>query len=302
MQFHLERGIALNKDPEFKNLYKWALVELDESGKAVGRDWIPWDWSVTFMVSQVTLSDRLAIDRILTDGESQVKTQIGASIGAKLLPGSPHERGLDDKPSYSMFGTSRPLRQFHLNIEPIEDDRQDYCSAWGNISYTIDIDFRDETTDDAIIFNLYVRPETFEKYVQAIRSGQVDRAILHLRQVPGFYAEWTPGISAEHIKVLTSYPDDQPIGETEGSAITPPRLGPVSEVSFVMYRTVDLDTASSPVDLEPEDADEPTEEMQPVSLKEPEHIGSVRSVALLASLRTAAWTIAGLLLVSLILK
>ena len=46
-----------------------------------------------------------------------------------------------------MFGTDRAIKSFQLDIHPIADPaEQESCRAWGSVSYTTEIDFRNETT------------------------------------------------------------------------------------------------------------------------------------------------------------
>ena len=48
MEFHLEHQLRLHTEPKFKNLYKWAINEIDAEGKQIGRDQIPWEWNLWF--------------------------------------------------------------------------------------------------------------------------------------------------------------------------------------------------------------------------------------------------------------
>jgi hypothetical protein len=64
-----------------------------------------------------------------------------------LRPGHPWDDG--DETSFSMFGTDRTIKSFQLEIHPIADPaEQESCRAWGSVSYTTEIDFRHETSDD----------------------------------------------------------------------------------------------------------------------------------------------------------
>jgi hypothetical protein len=48
VDFHLERGLRLHTDPEHKSLYSWAINEIDDQGQQIGRDQIPWPWTLYF--------------------------------------------------------------------------------------------------------------------------------------------------------------------------------------------------------------------------------------------------------------
>ncbi len=68
-----------------------------------------------------------------------------------------------------MFGTERAIKSFRLEIRPISDPAElESCRAWGSVSYTAEVDFRDETEDDCIVFYLFVKPETFARYAAKI--------------------------------------------------------------------------------------------------------------------------------------
>ena len=100
-----------------------------------------------------------------------------------------------------MFGTDRAIKSFQLDIHPITDPaEQESCAAWGTVSYTHEIDFRNETTEDCIVFYLFVKPETFARYAAKISHGSVDEMILSVGSVAGFYSEWSPSISTRNVR------------------------------------------------------------------------------------------------------
>lgn len=299
--------MVLSEDSEYKNLYKWSLQELDEESAKIGRDLIPWHWGLDFTATELSYHDGLTIEPDYgSDGEEMpIVTRNSRSIRAKLRPGSPHEWHRNRQPSYSMFGTNRTITAFELWIEPLADgEEQDRCRAWGSVSYTMDIDFRDETTDDAVTFHLYVRPETFEHYVRTVRAAEVDAAVLYVKRVAGFYSDWSPGISTDSVKVLTEYEKDHPVEIAEGCEIVPPRLGEVDEVSLTLVRKLTLEQPASELDEDDDwqDEDEFAEAPPDKALVAAQHSAkaNAQAVALLTSLRTAAWAIAALLLLILV--
>lgn len=307
MEHHLDRRVALSEDSEYKNLYKWSLQELDEEGAKIGRDLIPWDWGLDFTATELSYSDGLTIepDYLSDDEELPIVTKQKRFIRAKLRPGSPQEWHRYRQTSYSMFGTDRTITAFELFIEPLTDEEaRDRCTGWGSVSYTMDIDFRDETTEDTVIFYLYVRPETFEHYVQMVRAGEIDAAVLYIKRVAGFYSDWSPAISTNSIKVLTNYEKDHPVEIPEGSEIVPPRLGEVDEVSLTLVRKLTLEQPTPEPDEDDgwQDEDEFAEAPPDKALVAAQHSAkaNAQTVALLTSLRTAAWAIAALLLLILV--
>ena len=48
MEFHLDRTLRLNVDPEYASLYAWAICEIDCDGRQVGGDWVAWPWGLDF--------------------------------------------------------------------------------------------------------------------------------------------------------------------------------------------------------------------------------------------------------------
>jgi hypothetical protein len=169
VDFHLERGLRLHTEPEHKNLYKWAIQEIDAQGKQLGRDQIPWQWTLYFTATSCVLTDSIEIEsKFQSDESSPAPREIAQRqhIRVRLRPGCPWDEGdYFRETTFSMFGTDRTIKNFDLNIYPIADPaEQESCSAWGSVSYTTEIDFRDETTDDCVVFYLYVMPDTFARY------------------------------------------------------------------------------------------------------------------------------------------
>ncbi|WP_439634678.1 hypothetical protein [Glycocaulis sp.] len=305
MEHHLDRRVILSEDSEYKNLYKWSLQELDEEGAKVGRDLVPWVWGLDFTATELVYNDGLTIepDYSSDDEEMPIVTRKRRRIRAKLRPGSPQEWHRNRHPSYSMFGTDRTITAFELSIEPLaEDEEQDSCRVWGSVSYTMDIDFRDETTDDAVTFHLYVRPETFEHYVRTVLAAEVDAAVLYVKRVAGFYSDWSPAISTDNIKVLTGNEKDHPVELLDGSEIVPPRLGEVGEVSLTLVRKLTFEQSAPEADEDDDWQDELVEVPPDKALVAAQRSAkaNVQTVALLTSLGIAAWVIAALLLLILV--
>ena len=62
MDFHLERGLRLHTQPEHKNLYSWAINEIDAQGQQIGHDQIPWPWTLYFTATSCVLGDSIDIE------------------------------------------------------------------------------------------------------------------------------------------------------------------------------------------------------------------------------------------------
>jgi hypothetical protein len=235
MDFHLERGLRLHTEPEHKNLYDWAINEIDADGQRVGHDQIPWRWTLDFIATSCVLSDRIAAEsRLQLDGAPLPPPEITQRqvIHVRLRPGRRDGNYLRET-KYSMFGTDRVINDFRLDIFSIVNPaEQESCKAWGSVSYTSEIDFRYETEDDCILFYLFVKPETFARYTAKIVHGLVDEVVFSVGDVAGIYSEWSPSISTRNVKVLASG-REQKVVLPPGVQFEPPRLGHVG--SFDLY-------------------------------------------------------------------
>jgi hypothetical protein len=210
VDFHLERGLRLHTEPEHKRLYNWAINEIDAQGQQIGHDQIPWPWTLRFTATSCVLCDSIDIKSPFQMEETKPAPPEIAQrqvIRARLRPGSPGDDGdYFRQTTFSMFGTDRAIKSFQLDIHPIADPAErESCRAWGSVSYTAEIDFRNETVDDCIVFYLFVKPETFARYAAKIAHGLLDEMILSVGSVDGFYSEWSPSISTRNVKVYGSY-------------------------------------------------------------------------------------------------
>lgn len=330
MEHHVDRRIILSPESEYKNLYEWSLQEVDAEGKEIGRDQIPWEWTLYFKATELTLHDTLTIGSSYPHASESDSNTVTAkqSISAKL-----HPFGMTWTPSYSMFGTDRTITDFSLSIIPsVVEDEQEQCLAWGVVSYSAEIDFRSEATPDCLGFYLIVSPERFAQYAEMTATSSVQDVSFFVGRVPGFYSNWSPGISPDHIKILTDKSAHK-IEIPPDCQIDPPRLGRTQYAELNIRRTTELAKATpkapeGAVDKlhEKESADErasggyavtATEDTEEWTDSDASSDGPADSVVqaqpdprprgtdtqmvgLLFSIRIAAWVIAGLLLLILI--
>lgn len=135
----------------------------------------------------------------------------------------------------------------------------------------------------------------------------MDKAFFRVGGVAGFYSEWSPSVSADRVKVLTA-DKEQMVEIPDECEIVPSRLGEVREAALNLYRINNLETAEA--DTADEDDDWLDDQEPPAERKEGETGGqavqhlafaNTRAINLLSSLRMAAWIIAALLLLILIL-
>ncbi len=232
MNYHLERKIRLSEDSEYRGLYPWSLQEINENGEQVGKDQIPWAWSLYFTATELSQNYSVDIEKSYKLGINEITglTQENEVITA-VLKGS-----LEDNISYSMFGTARVIHQFGLRIHKLEENSDlEKCCVWGCASYTSEIDFKYSTTNDVVIIHLYLSVQRFKKIAKLINAGGVDMLQVCIRGVSGFYSEWSPSISTNSIKILPDSKDQEVITQ-EGCQIEPFRLGDVSDFDMTVIQ------------------------------------------------------------------
>jgi hypothetical protein len=212
MEFHLQHGLRINTEPEYKSLYQWVINEVDGKGKLIGHDLIPWPWTLMFTAMSISVHDGFENREDFHEQRHEVESR--RVIKAKLYPG---REDSEQQTTFSMFGTSRRIEDFQLEIHPAEKSKRDQsCQAWGCVSYTAEIDFRNETIDDCVVFYLFVSDEIFSQYANQIVSGFVDSITFSVGSVDGFYSEWSPSISTRLVKVLTAAAEHEVAGSTKG--------------------------------------------------------------------------------------
>jgi hypothetical protein len=192
-----------------------------------------------------------------------------------------------------MFGTDRTIKSFQLNIHPMTDPtKMEVFRAGGSVSYTVETDSGNETIDDRIGFDLYVKPETFARYGAKVAHGLVDEIILRVKLVSGFYSEWSPSISTDNVKVLTTS-DEQKVDLPTGLQFEPPRLGHVGEASLYINRRLEFRKRSVESEADEEVVDVGTERAAPQT----QALAAVdpQILQMLGSLKSAAWFVVSLL-------
>lgn len=291
MDFHLERELRLQTEPEHKSLYKWAIQEIDAQGKQIGRDQIPWQWRLYFTATSCVLSDSIEINSKFQRREETTPAPPEIAhrqvIRVGLHPGHPRS---DEEATFSMFGTARAIKSFQLEIHPLDDPaKEESCSAWGCVSYTTEIDFRNETSDDCVIFYLFEKPETFARYAAKVAHGLVDEMTLSVGSVDGFYSEWSPSVSTDNVKVLGS---EHKIALPPGVQFEPPRLGRVGDAALYINRRLEFRKRAPEPEAVEEMADVGTERAVPETQAP---TVDPRVLQMLGSLRGAAWWVVCLL-------
>lgn len=297
MDYHLDYRLRLHAEPEYKNLYSWAINEVGVDGSPIDRDQIPWPWTLFFSATSCTLTNRFEIEAPFSlRGESGKPPQVSSdqTILMTLQSGTWRSGEFVRNVMFSMFGTKRAILDFTLQVRPLKNSEEaEHCEAWGIISYTAEIDFRNETTEDCVGFYLYVKPETFSRYVALINEGAIDSIDFSVGSVDGFYSEWSPSISTYKVKVLLSG-DEHKFDLPPDFHGVPPRLGRVRDARLRLYRRLELDK-TSPSPLAIDEVDDPlppaNSALQITSEMDP------RLLPVLASLKKAVWFAVALLAV-----
>ncbi|MEJ7013767.1 hypothetical protein [Sinorhizobium meliloti] len=290
MEYKVENTVRLNTKSPHSSLYKWFLEEFDPAGKRIGAHYIPWGWSLHFDVRNLAV--RKSLD--LSDDKPG---QVSEMIVGTLIPERGGRRGTV---SYSFFGTTRKVGSFTLRIYKSEDDTE-ARQVWGSISYEAEFEFRNELTPDAVEVILQLPATKFDHLAKFIEDGR-SKAWVTLKMVHGFYADWSPSIITDHIKILGNL-TDQRVQIEDGADVTPPTLGKLGD--FAMYfqkgGKAPAEEDQAPTGDAPSSAlavEEPPETMNPKELA----AALAKVEAKLAKLSTPLWIAAVALIVSLLTR
>lgn len=207
MRHELEHKIQLNENTQHSSLYSWCLNEIDKKGDKIDNDWIPFVFSLYFTAKSLTVFREVTNGRDLDNSKKTQKIRDETRINGSLLSGvSKDGKNFEDGVIYSMFGTDRKLESFDICIycNP-EGNNTELCDSWGYLSFeTEDKNFIKYVEPDIIGFQIFLNKNKFDDLVNLIESKRVDDVILRVNNVAGFYSNWSPTISTNHIKILTN--------------------------------------------------------------------------------------------------
>jgi hypothetical protein len=109
LDYHTDYEVKLITDTVHSGLYKWCLQEFDSDGEQVGRDLIPWGWSLAFDATNLRYSfglkhegaDRYRLAKleqaVVDEDRAPLDFQVSEVIGATLVPAE----GRHGRTSYS---------------------------------------------------------------------------------------------------------------------------------------------------------------------------------------------------------
>jgi hypothetical protein len=210
MDYHLDKKITFNGNPEHSSLNRWCLNEIDTSGAKIGRDLIPFHWSLFFIGSSLKLVSEVETDKQYNDKHERIPTTTfknsNAIVGvfhSCLLRNGRFIKNIVDQVSFSMMGTDREIKEFLVCISESTNGNEE-CQIYGIPSYDSEVDFRNETNPDWLQLDITLLPDKFAKIAEAVRAKKVDSANLRIGGVSGFYSSWSPSITPDFIKVLTN--------------------------------------------------------------------------------------------------
>ena len=237
MKYHRDYSVKIETETEYQSLYKWCLKEFTNDDTQVGRDLIPWVYSLYFDVTDLRHNFTVSNDNLenLNEDSQDSKTCTKNVIVARMKPSKKN----DVFTSYSMVGTKRNIQEIELKIQVSE---KTYCTSWGMLKSTFDDDFHEETVEDFLTFNLYLPPKEFTEIIDMINSGISNKALFIVSGVKGFYSDWSPDITTNYIKILTRSRDEQELKLHDGADVNPPRLGEVSDFTFQLAKELNLES------------------------------------------------------------
>ncbi|MBX5164827.1 hypothetical protein [Rhizobium sp. NZLR4b] len=222
MDYQLENTVRTSTKSPHPNLYSWFIEELDATGKKIGPDYKPWGSNLHFNAKNLRVYRGLTLE----DGKAKASDGI---IGA-LIPSEGRRHGAV---TYSFLGTSRPVEQITLRIYKSEDERE-VCALWGSVAYVSEWDFEDVRTPDTLEVQLFLAPSRFEDLAKFIEDGQAKGGIT-IRHVEGVYAQWSPSIQTDSIKLLGSI-EDQNLQIEPGADHIPAVLGKVGHFEYRFHK------------------------------------------------------------------
>jgi hypothetical protein len=224
MRLQWDYSLKASADVEHTSLYEWCIREIDEDGKQVGRDQIPWEWNLRFDISELSFSYDIegegedvlkGLEKMSEKNVEKLILKSSESIVARLKP----------QVIFSMLGTKREIGNFILHVRKGGNEN---CTIGGGVIFLTDTPFHDGIVSDYVEVYLTVTPEKFAAVSELIKLKCVNEAHLMLSRVHGFYADWSPDISTCRVKVLTRG-KEQELEVSDGFEFKPLRLGHVGE-------------------------------------------------------------------------
>ncbi|MDC0128299.1 hypothetical protein OAH98_00730 [Methylophilaceae bacterium] len=183
-----------------KSLYDWCLEETfeDEKKQKFGNDFIPFLYSVGFNAHNLKYSFCLQNDRFSSDKNKKV-------VSRERISGDLVTAFEDEHIDIKMFGSKNPVGEMTLGISKISSAgvKREQCKvrAFDELE-TEDSNFREYVEPSSMHIDILLNDKNFNSLVAAIQSDSIDALHLGVRNVVGFYHNWTPTIHSGGIKIL----------------------------------------------------------------------------------------------------
>ncbi len=250
MEYQFERLVKINRSPKFTMGGSWSIIEEDlATGKSIDYEYVPWDSSLYFSSEEIFWRSSIGNDYSIRGEKLDGKFDSSEVIYGKLSP----VLGRRSNTKYSMFGTGRTISDFNIRIELVSDDFEEECRAFGWVQHEHEWDFEIQQHSDLLDFIIKLRSDNFSKIRKAIEHQLPFILTLCVRGVSGFYAEWSPSIRTEFVKVLANT-DDQ-ILDVGDEAINPPVLGNIRNFSISIDSNLENTSIKKINNFEDDDVD-----------------------------------------------
>lgn len=226
MEYHFDSEISLQSESEHPSLYTWSLAELTNDPKQRPINLIPWQSKLFFTSSEIIFQRSIGghLVGLSTDRKSEPSTH-EETIRAQFDL-SDRKDPLENE-QFSMLGTNRGIKKIGLRIVPhAVVESEENCTSHGWVSSTSEFDVDDETSEDVLTFDLNLTRATFDFLADGISLFGMNLLMFSVKEVSGFYSEWSPGITTDYVKILTNGNEHKVI-DKDLVGIVPPRLGRV---------------------------------------------------------------------------
>lgn len=240
MTFNLEKLVRYCGDSEHKSLYAWSLQESSPAGESLGRNLIPWNWTLRFAANELRIVTSYQLtERFDDDGKRAVETRESSVIVANLRIDTEFSSEFrEEGTKLSMLGSDREITDVSLRIEPAEAaNAPERCTMWGYPSFTTEIDFRDHTLPDQLQVQLAVTPARFAELCGLARGLRTLSVNVMISHVSGLYSDWSPAIATDSVKILTQE-EDHAVADPPSPNSTVPRLGTVGNFDLEVIQHV----------------------------------------------------------------
>jgi hypothetical protein len=161
-------------------------------------DFIPFEWSVNFVAENLKYNFGIENDGIGGD-----KNKI---ISKEGISGDLVTFGNDEHIKIKMFGSKKTIGRVSLWIGKISEGggyKNEQCRVSAFDEYETEDSNFIEYVEPAVMFvELFLNDANFNSLANLVKADLIDALHLSIREVFGFYHNWTPTIHSEGINIL----------------------------------------------------------------------------------------------------